>query len=146
MNAWKMPLDRRELVRVLSRMAEACGLPPGAVELALTGDAQISAVNEAHLGCRGPTNILSFPAENGVPGQLLLSVDALRRECLLYGQKPEEHALRLLAHGMAHLAGLNHGPAMERAQQAAEEAGLQALRETRGACGTRDRKENPCSR
>ncbi len=129
MIVWKMPFDQRELARLLDHMARSCGLSPENVELALTNDAQISAANERYLGCRGPTNIVSFPPEGGAPGQLLLSVDTLRRECLLYGQDPAEHAIRLLAHGLAHLTGLDHGPEMDRVQKNAEEAGLQALRE-----------------
>lgn len=80
-----------------------------------------------HLGCHGPTNVLSFPGAPGMAGALLLSLDTLERECLLYGQEPCEHLLRLLAHGMGHLAGLDHGPEMDAlcvACQEAAEAGL----------------------
>ena len=37
----------------------------------------------------------------------------LHRATLLYGQDPEEHCLRLLAHGLGHLAGYDHGPEMD---------------------------------
>ncbi len=78
------------------------------------------------MGCPGPTNVLSFPleeelAEASAPdgpqtfqlGSLVLSVDAVRREAGLYGQDPREHCLRLLAHGLGHLAGYDHGPEMD---------------------------------
>lgn len=108
------------------------------VELFLGRDGDIAALNERCMGCVGPTNILSFPsgffssAENwpateyfeastrdknalGNPalGTLFLSVDTLRRECLLYGQEREIHAQRLLAHGLTHLLGYDHGPEMD---------------------------------
>ncbi len=135
--AWKMPFDRRGTRRVLDGMARAAGLAPGSVELTVTDDAHGAAMNERHLGCRGPTNILSFPApsprhgESGAQrgGQLLLCADALHRECLLYGQDPAEHAIRLLAHGLSHLAGLDHGPDMDRLEQAAQQAGQRIFRE-----------------
>ena len=57
-----------------------------------------------------------------MPGTLLFSVDTLYRECLLYGQPPQEHAIRLLAHGMGHLMGLDHGPAMDAVCALMEEA------------------------
>jgi probable rRNA maturation factor len=44
---------------------------------------------------------------------MALSPDTLLRECLLYGQEVEEHCLRLLSHGMAHLLGHDHGPEMD---------------------------------
>jgi len=46
-------------------------------------------------------------------GALALSLDAVAREAFLYGQDPVEHGLRLLAHGLAHLAGYDHGPDMD---------------------------------
>lgn len=46
-------------------------------------------------------------------GSLLLSLDCVGREAELYRQSPRDHCLRLLAHGLAHLAGLDHGPEMD---------------------------------
>lgn len=57
-------------------------------------------------------------------GSLALSVDTLRREAFLYGQTVDEHAVRLLAHGLAHLLGHDHGPAMDALTESLEEAGL----------------------
>ncbi len=116
---------RREWERWLRAMASASGLRGlETVELFLVRDAGIAALNATRLHCPGPTNILSFPADRGGEPALVLSVDALRREALLYGQSERDHALRLLAHGMAHLAGHDHGPAMD----AACEAMLRAVR------------------
>lgn len=116
--AWLSPLDRRELRAALTAMLAAasdCGAPepPVAVELLLLDDARICRANRRYMGCEGPTNVLSFPGGPDGPGALLLSLDALRRECLLYGQDAREHLLRLLSHGMGHLCGLDHGPDMD---------------------------------
>lgn len=45
-------------------------------------------------------------------GTLILSVDTLLREAYLYGQNPHKYAIRLLAHGLAHLLGYEHGEDM----------------------------------
>ena len=132
--AWLLPLDRRELMAALAAMLAACGeaqvpcVPP-AVELHLLDDAAIGVANRRHLGCTGPTNVLSFPGGYDCPGTLLFSLDTLRRECLLYGQEPAEHALRLLAHGMAHLCGLDHGEQMDMVSQIVMDAAIQAVAE-----------------
>lgn len=84
-----------------------------AVELVITGDGEIALANARLLGCTGPTNILSFPSGGEGTSSLLLSAVTLERECVLYGQETSTHARRLLAHGMGHLAGLDHGPAMD---------------------------------
>ena len=130
--AWLLPLDKRQLVAALAAMLAACGkarVPstPPAVELHLLDDAAISAANRRCLGCTGPTNVLSFPGGCDAPGSLLFSLDTLRRECLLYGQEPAEHALRLLAHGMAHLCGLDHGEQMDAASAVFMQAAAAAL-------------------
>ena len=102
-------------------VAEA-GRPLAGVELYLLDDAAMARANAQHLGCIGPTNVLSFPGANGMPGTLLLSLDTLERECFFYGQEPRRHLIRLLAHGMGHLAGLDHGPEMEALCAACEQA------------------------
>ncbi len=129
--AWLLPLNRRELSLVLGIMLRALAgndaRAPGSVELHLLDDAAMSAANLRFMDCMGPTNVLSFPGGEGLPGILLLSLDTLARECLLYGQEPEEHLLRLLAHGMGHLSGLDHGPDMDRLCAACFDAARRAL-------------------
>lgn len=107
--------------------AAALGRPVAGVDLYLVTDAAMAGANTRHLGCVGPTNVLSFPGASGMAGTLLLSLDTLGRECLLYGQQPVEHLLRLLAHGMGHLAGLDHGPEMDALCAACHEAAQAGL-------------------
>jgi probable rRNA maturation factor len=120
--AWQVPFSRRELEGILGAMRSACGLDGVPLDVTLADDAFISEANMAYLSCPGPTNILSFPPYGGLgpglgttpgAGIMLLSLDAVNREALLYGQDLKEHTLRLFAHGMAHLTGLDHSPEME---------------------------------
>lgn len=116
--AWLLPLDRRTLRICVEAMTKAAHLaaPPfslRSVDIWLLDDARMGAANVRHMSCGGPTNVLSFPAGRDGAGALLFGVDSMRRECLLYGQNLLDHTLRLLAHGMAHVVGFDHGPAME---------------------------------
>lgn len=119
----RFPLSRRELSAVCDTILDALGLTGRTVALTLADDRDIAAVNGAFLGCSGPTNVLSFPAfgdeaeaavqiDGNDLGELVLSVDTLARETELYGQEPVEHLVRLLAHGILHLVGFDHGQAM----------------------------------
>jgi probable rRNA maturation factor len=139
--AWKLPFAAPELREILAAMLTAAGCDGCRLELAVLDDAAMAALQEQSLGRQGPTNILSFPAgdalrdfaaEDAPPspalGWLALSADTLLRECFLYGQGPEEHAIRLLAHGLAHLTGLDHGPDMDALCARLEEAAAAALR------------------
>ena len=87
------------------------------VELVFVRDAEIASLHRQFLDRRGPTNCLAFPDTRRpgafTGGSLFVSLDTLHRECLLYGQPSVIHLRRLLAHGLAHLAGFDHGEAME---------------------------------
>ncbi len=113
----RFPLSRRELLELLARLLDALGLTGASLSLTLLDDAGIAAMNAEFMGCQGPTNILSFPEANPERpdelGALFLSVETLARETFLYGQGPREHLARLLAHGILHLAGYDHGPEMD---------------------------------
>lgn len=129
---WKVPFSGGELRLALSAMydslfgAEAAG---GQLELALVTQAEMSVLNMRHMGCPGPTNILSFPSPAWAegPGELAMCPDMLSLESLLYRQPLPAYTLRMLAHGMAHLAGYDHGPEMDEACALAEAAAVELL-------------------
>lgn len=115
---WLLPMDGRELTATLAAMHAAGaeqtpGLTMPPVELLITRDSHMAQWNQRFMGCDGPTNILSFPGDAESPGSLILSVDTLRREAYLYGDTELQHLLRLLAHGLGHVAGFDHGPDMD---------------------------------
>jgi probable rRNA maturation factor len=50
------------LARAIAAALEAAGAPvPASIGLILADDAELAQLNEAHLGGRGPTDVLSFP-------------------------------------------------------------------------------------
>jgi len=112
-----LPLSRNELMPLATRLLDVLGLHGASVEIRFVDDAEIARLNSEFLGMPGPTNVLSFPDDDphrpGYLGEIALSVDTLTREAALYGQQPTEHLIRLLAHGLLHLAGFDHGDAME---------------------------------
>lgn len=127
---WLCDLDKRQLRQVLASMqAEAVqrGYPIPVLTLHLVDDGRMAHCNSRHMACPGPTNVLSFPGDATLPGQMVLSLPTWRRECLLYGQDGREHLLRLLAHSMGHLAGLDHGPEMDALAGACLRVGCAAL-------------------
>lgn len=119
---WYSPWSRQELGFLLPEAMELIGLPGSFVELKLCGDKEIARLNQSYLGLPGPTNVLSFPAQEEsiqLLGQVCISLPAVHRESVLYAQDPGRHMLRLLLHGILHLAGYRHGQEM---QELTEEA------------------------
>jgi probable rRNA maturation factor len=121
-----LPLSKSEMKPLLARLLAVLGLSGASVEVRFVDDAEIARLNGEFLGLPGPTNVLSFPAEDSdrpeYLGEIALSVDTLTREADLYGQDPSGHLVRLLAHGLLHLAGYDHGHAMEEMTDAAVSA------------------------
>lgn len=126
------PLGRVELPRLCSLLLNTLGLTGCRFDLRLVDDAGMAALNKAARGLSGPTNALSFPSgetpqRGAFLGDLVLSVETLAREAYLYGQDPAEHTARLLAHGLLHLAGLEHGDTMDALTDTAVEAAAGAF-------------------
>ncbi|MFW6235997.1 MAG: rRNA maturation RNase YbeY, partial [Desulfovibrionales bacterium] len=115
-----LPVARRELATLAERILDVFAFQAARVEIRLMHDREMARLNAAYFGVHAPTNVLSFPedetlsAESTDLGLIALSLETLHRETVLYGQKPVEHLIRLLAHALLHLAGLEHGSEMER--------------------------------
>ncbi|MEG2172149.1 MAG: rRNA maturation RNase YbeY [Desulfovibrionaceae bacterium] len=125
--AWLLALAPSVVARLVRTMLLSSPCPELAIDVYIVRDGAMARYNYRHMGCAGPTNILSFPAcaalrfgsqrsALSVPADaatLILSADTARREAFLYGQDLEEYTVWLLAHGMGHLLGYDHGVAMD---------------------------------
>ncbi|UTF49226.1 rRNA maturation RNase YbeY [Desulfomicrobium sp. ZS1] len=109
----RFPLSGPELMEIFEGLALAFGLDEWQLSLRIVDDREMAELNGQYMGCLGPTNVLSFPGDEDWLGDLVLSVETLVRECRLYNQDPHEYTVRLLAHGLLHLMGHDHGPKME---------------------------------
>lgn len=157
---WRIDLDVRAGVRspvpssalagTVSAALHAAHAPsPASVGLILTDDAELAALNEAHMGHRGPTDVLSFPLlapaafAVGAPtpdvprpprtrlhlGDIVVSVErAIEQAGAGRGGQTGDvrwsaaDELRLLVtHGVLHVCGWDHAtPAEESAMRAVE--------------------------
>ena len=110
----RFPLSGPELMEIFEGLSEVFALDEWELSLRIVDDREMAELNASFMGCLGPTNVLSFPGgEDDWLGDLVLSVETLVRETRLYNQDPREYTVRLLAHGMLHLMGHDHGPHMD---------------------------------
>lgn len=110
----RFPLSGPELMDIFEGLAQTFGLEDWELSLRIVDDREMAELNALHMGCLGPTNVLSFPGgEDGWLGDLVLSAETLARESWLYNQDVHEYTVRLLAHGLLHLMGHDHGPDMD---------------------------------
>ncbi len=79
------------------------------VELWLTTNENIQALNKSYRNKDRPTDVLSFGLEDPVSlGQLVISVERAEEQAKEIGQSLEEELRFLFAHGLLHLCGYDH--------------------------------------
>ncbi len=143
------PAIQRQLLRRLTTAATRLGLGAGdraGIRVAIVDDATIADLNRKHMGKRGPTDVLSFPARPpgpeasalaamGVPlGDIVLSWDAVVRQAVARGRGDitcacMEDATVLLIHGLCHLTGDDHATRRDgRTMHRHERRSLRAVR------------------
>ena len=115
-----------ESVEALARAAlRAIDFEEAELSIVLCSDAHIQALNRDWRGKDAPTDVLSFPQQEGeglleddeVLGDLVISIDTARRQAGELGHDLDQELAVLLVHGLLHLLGYDH----EDDEQEAEE-------------------------
>lgn len=83
------------------------------VNVVLVDDESIHHYNQEFRSIDRPTDVLSFPdgsVEDGIfnMGDIIISVDAIRRQAKDYGHSLKREFCFLVAHGFLHLLGYDH--------------------------------------
>ena len=112
---------RRALVRKLSAAARRVGVALDArVTVRITDDDEVSELHLSFMGLPGPTDVLSFPADDDplAPGEgtslgdIVIGWPFAVRQSAPRGSGPQAWELEvvdLALHGLAHLLGHDHG-------------------------------------
>jgi probable rRNA maturation factor len=104
----------------------------------LTDNADIQKLNKEYLGRDKPTNVISFPQQEGMGpegghlGDVVISVERASEEAEEAGLDTMERLRQLLVHGICHLCGYNHegvSEEMAHEMEAAEQRILCLLKE-----------------
>lgn len=99
----------------------------GTVAVRAVGIEEIRRLNREHRGIDAATDVLSFPAGaaalHGHHGDIALCWPVAERQAHSNGNSVASEAVALLAHGMLHLAGLDHDT-----PEAGAEMDMQTLR------------------
>ena len=96
------------------------------VVVVLDSDRAVRRLNARHRGRDKPTNVLTFPAAAGLPGQIVLARGVVAREAAVAGKRIAHHVAHLLLHGLLHLDGHDHHGAGEARRMEVAEARLLA--------------------
>ncbi len=136
-----VPVARTRLAAAITAALDAVAAPsPAAIGLVLSDDRELAALNAAHMGKSGPTDVLSFPllseAAFALPpgyrphlGDIIVSVERAVEQAQTGrgGQTGDvrwtaaEELLLLVTHGTLHICGFDHAEPEEEATMRALE-------------------------
>jgi probable rRNA maturation factor len=118
-----MIVNRQRRVRIpvkplkefFDRVRRELDFPDEAVTVQLVSDAAMARLNQTFRRKRGPTDVLSFPA-NGARrkqnahyvGDIAISPETARRNARRFSRTLPTEMRILILHGMIHLAGFDH--------------------------------------
>jgi len=118
------PIVTDELLLLAELVLDAEGLDEDTgVALVFVDEQQMTDLNEAHMGKKGPTDVLSFPIETAVPGSpparapggppielgdIFISPSVVRRNAERQEVRFEDELALMVVHGLLHLLGWDH--------------------------------------
>ena len=109
-------LSEHEIQTNARRILSVLGYPDAQLSILIVDDAQMAELNMAYLNHTGPTNVISFPMQEGqfsditpgLLGDVVISADTADREADEAGMELTERFNQLLVHGILHLVGYDH--------------------------------------
>ena len=127
----KMPkIKKRETTAWIKQVAQSYGKKVGDIGYMFVDDEKILEVNREYLQHDYYTDIITFDycEDDELNGDLVISLDTVRTNAVLFGKTYEEELYRVIIHGVLHLIGINDkGPGEREILEAAENKAL-ALR------------------
>lgn len=127
----KMPtLKKRDTTAWIKNVAARYGRKVGEIGYLFVNDEKILEVNREYLGHDYFTDIITFDYDEGevINGDLVISLDTVRSNALLFGKDYNEELHRVIIHGILHLCGINDkGPGEREIMEAAENEALGML-------------------
>jgi probable rRNA maturation factor len=89
-----------------ARRAQKLAAVRGDVDILVSDNHRLQALNRHFRGKNKPTDVLSFPRTQG--GDIAISADIARQNAALYGHSVADELKILTLHGLLHLAGHDH--------------------------------------
>jgi probable rRNA maturation factor len=113
-------VDAAGIARAVEATLMAEGYPESEVSVVVTSDEVLADLNQRFRGVAGPTDVLSFAAQEPAPGfvsapeavtylgDVLIALPFTRRQAAEIGRDLADELLLLAVHGTLHLLGFDH--------------------------------------
>lgn len=104
----------RKLKPLARRILQLTGHEHSELTIGLIGNAEMRRLNAKFRNKDYPTDVLSFPAQQNLPGAMhllgdvIISLDKARQQAKERSRSLQEEVVTLLIHGVVHLLGYDH--------------------------------------
>jgi probable rRNA maturation factor len=113
------PLTTREVSEFARQVLDYLGISDKELSVMLCSDAAIQEFNRNYRAKDEPTDVLSFSQSEGdedfsltagaqLLGDIVISLETVRKNAEIFGVSHNEEFSRLLIHGILHLIGMDH--------------------------------------
>lgn len=118
-------ISPQQIRKTAQALLNALDNPDGELSILILDDPQIERLNKQYRGRQGPTNVLSFPMQEGdfsginpnLLGDVVISIETAAKEGEKLGMTIAERFKFLLIHGILHLFGYDHEKSEKEAVQ-----------------------------
>ena len=105
-------LEQEHLKKFAARVLKSSGISQYAVNIVFINDEKMTGLNKKFKKRKSSTDVLSFNLSDGssdiVEGEVYISLERAKEQSLDYHVPYREEIIRLVAHGLLHLAGRTH--------------------------------------
>ena len=108
-NDYKMERWMQDLFEKIAKKAgEKAGYEKGIVSVSLVNNHQIKELNQQFRDIDQPTDVLSFPMDEEIWGDVIISLERAKSQAEEYGHSWKREVGFLFTHGVLHLLGYDH--------------------------------------
>ncbi len=134
------PIETRLIVAIAERVLVAEGIPDNAeVAIVLVGEEEMAGYNQRFMERSGSTDVLAFPVDQLVPGQVPTTIangqplslgdificpQVVKGQAVELGVSLEDEMALIVTHGILHLLGYDHSDPADEATMSAREREL----------------------
>lgn len=109
----RIPVARARVAALAERVLRAERVRDAELSVAFVTARRIAALNRAHLGHSGPTDVISFSfapvtRARALVGDVYIAPAVARANAHAHSQSVREELLRLVVHGVLHVVGHDH--------------------------------------
>jgi len=123
----RFKLDVRRIKRAVQALLKGVGRSEAQVSVLFVDDQKMRQLHRQWMGEDAPTDVLSFPMEERVLGDVVISVETAARRA---PKNVTRETVRYLIHGLLHLIGHDHVGRTDRRRMSRESRRLMKLIQT----------------